>query len=140
MQWNRNLQNNVTQAYIILCLFSLSTTCSSLCKKPYRYCFENRIDGLFLSGGTEEFCNSVKNGQEQLEEKLKEIVGLDNLKASLREFLVDMYADKFRRENGFVQGYKRPVLVFRGNPGTGKTSVAQLVAGTVGICEKNALK
>lgn len=64
-----------------------------------------------------------------MDDKLNNVVGMKDLKESLRQYLRDAMADKLRRRLGLSQGYKRPVMVFLGNPGTGKTSVASVVAG-----------
>jgi len=98
---------------------------------PFSYItfFFNQIDTHWFLGNATAFYSSVKNGQHQLDEKLKDIVGLVRLKTSLRNYMQDMLADKLRRDLGAVQGYKRPVFLFLGNPGTGKTSIATLVAG-----------
>jgi replication-associated recombination protein RarA len=79
----------------------------------------------------ESIGTAIKDQQAVLMKKFESIVGLESLKDSLKTYMQDMLIDKFRRELGAVQGFKRPVFFFLGNPGTGKTSVASLVAGTV---------
>lgn len=65
----------------------------------------------------------------EMQHKLSEIVGMDDLKVTLNDFLRDAMADSLRRQLGLNPGLKRPVMIFSGNPGTGKTSVANIVAG-----------
>lgn len=67
----------------------------------------------------------------EMDEKLKDVVGMKNLKETLRGYLRDSLADRLRRDIGAQQGFKRPIMVFKGSPGTGKTSIAKLVSGMV---------
>ena len=66
--------------------------------------------------------------QKQLDSQLKEIVGLESLKEELTKFAKRLVVDMIRRQSEMSVQTKRPVMVFSGNPGTGKTSVAKIVA------------
>lgn len=68
-----------------------------------------------------------------MDDKLKGVIGMDSLKETLREYLRDSLFDQLRRALGMQTGYTRPVMVFAGAPGTGKTSIAELVAGRPNI-------
>ncbi len=75
------------------------------------------------------FTRDLTSVQFEVERKLEDIVGMRELKDTLRDYLRDAMVDRLCRDLAVQHGYKRPVMIFTGNPGTGKTSVAQLVAG-----------
>ena len=77
--------------------------------------------------------------ENRLREKLKGIVGLDPLKDQLLDFCANAAIDKIRKNNNMQIQIKRPVMLFTGNPGTGKTSVAMIVAGTLEHSSNNLL-
>ena len=65
---------------------------------------------------------------EDLQQELEAVVGMNNLKEQLRLFCTCAAMGKIRRLRRIRTPMKRPVMVFRGNPGTGKTAVASIVA------------
>jgi len=65
-----------------------------------------------------------------LKSKLRNIIGLGDLKEQINKFYWQQRLDRLRRMGGcHVTGEESIVIMFKGSPGTGKTTIGRLIAG-----------
>lgn len=108
-------------------------------------CNEPKIIDKIIKLYTEydELREIEKNRKENyLETKLNDLVGLENIKDQIKQLSDWAYITKLRQEQGLKTNSITMHMVFTGSPGTGKTTIARIIADlyyNLGIIKENKL-
>ena len=98
--------------------------------------------GLLSPKGAIKESSSDKKTVDEALEQLNALVGLEGVKREVNSLVNLMRVQKIREERGMKQPSVSKHLVFSGNPGTGKTTVARMLAGiyySLGVLSKGHL-
>ena len=94
------------------------------------------------SGAEKLEAEEKKPDFDELMAQLDSLVGLDDVKKDIKNLMNLVKVRRLRRENGLPIPPMSLHMVFMGNPGTGKTTVARIISGlyaAIGVLEKGQL-
>ena len=83
-----------------------------------------------------------KPSVEEALDKLNSLVGLDEVKREVNTLVAELKVQMLRQKRGMAESNTSHHLVFKGNPGTGKTTVARIMSDiyySLGVLEKGQL-
>lgn len=88
-----------------------------------------RLDELFEQWRGESDAESAAPQEIDYLEKLNSLIGLESVKNAVRTLANMVKFNTERQKKGLQAGCLTDNFIFRGNPGTGKTEVARIIAG-----------
>lgn len=77
----------------------------------------------------DDFISSIADDNFDLEPELEKIIGLEDVKTFMRSLQLQLIARKKQQSAGIITGNSQNLnMIFTGNPGTGKTTIARVIS------------